>query len=240
MPTKEMPIWDHLEELRKRVFIAFGAVVAATLAAFFYSGQILEFLCRPLLAHISHFYFFSPQEAFLIRLKAAFIAGILFSAPVWVWQLWAFISPGLMVHEKKSFLPLVFIITALFIGGAVFAYYLVLPVGLSFLVSMQTPFLEPMISMAQYMDFVLMMLLAFGIAFNLPVVVMALAFIRILNTKVLNHYQRHAIVLIFILAAMLTPGPDIASQLLLAVPLLFLFEASVLGVWLLEAKRRSA
>lgn len=235
-----MTIWDHLEELRRRVFICVGAIFMGMLASFFFSEAILEFLTRPLLNIVGQFYFFSPQEAFLIRLKASLISGVIFSSPVWLWQVWAFVSPGLLLREKKTFLPLVFIITALFIAGAFFSYYLVLPAGLDFLVSMQTPFLEPMISITQYLDFVLMTILGFGLAFNLPVVILALAFMRILNTRVLNNYQRHAVVLILILAAMLTPGPDIASQLLLAAPLLILFELSVFAVWLLEAKRRSS
>ncbi len=234
-----MSIWDHLEELRRRVFISMGAIFLGTTGCFFYSAKILEFLTRPLLKVVGHFYFFSPQEAFLTRLKAAFISGILVSAPVWVWQIWAFVSPALLVREKKTFVPLVVLILLLFFAGAFFSYYLVLPVGLEFLVSMQTPFLEPMISITQYLDFILMMLLGFGFAFNLPVLVLALAFMRILNTRMLNHYQKHAIVLIFILAAMLTPGPDIASQLLLAIPLLCLFEMSVFAVWILEVRRRS-
>lgn len=228
--------FEHLEELRRRLFIALGAVLAGAGFGYFFSDRALTYLLRPIRTEIGQAYFFSPAEALVVKLKVALLLGVLAAAPVLFWQFWQFISPALFRNEKQFFLGLVVVTSALFLAGAFFCFYGVLPVALRFLVGMQSDVLQPMISITEYLSFLAGMSVAFGIAFNLPVVILGLVKAGVLNSRMLGHYQRHAIVLIFIAAAVLTPGPDIASQLLLAAPLLVLFEGSVLLAGIFEKK----
>ncbi len=241
MTTGMKPVYltffGHLEELRRRILTALAAVGVAAVGGYFISERLLDFLTRPLGASSRPLYFFSPQEAFLVRLKIALFFGLVAASPVVIAQAWLFVSPALYGNERKAVAPLVVVTSVLFLTGIVFAYYLVMPVALQFLLGMQTGFLVPMISVTDYLSFLTAMLLAFGIAFNMPVFVMAFVVSGVWSARDLNRYQRHAVVLIFILAAVMTPGPDIASQLLLALPLVALFELSVLAAVIFGKKK---
>jgi sec-independent protein translocase protein TatC len=233
-----LTFFEHLDELRKRLLFSVAAVAAASLGAFFFADRILEFLINPGNFRMGALYFFYPAEAFLAKINVALLTGFVLASPIVAGQAWLFISPGLHENERKAITPLILMTSFLFLAGVMFSFFLVLPFALDFFMGMRTEFLQPMVSVGKYVSFVSSMLLIFGLAFNLPVFVMGLASTGLLNTRVLNHYQRHAVVLIFILAAILTPGPDIASQLLLALPLLALFELSVIGAFLIERARR--
>lgn len=233
-----LSFFDHLEELRRRLLLALAAVLAGSALGYFFSDKALQFFLKPIHEQIGQAYFFSPAEALVVKLKVALLLGVLLAAPVLFWQFWQFISPALFKNEKNFFLMLVFTTSALFVAGAVFCFYAVLPVTLRFLVGLKSDVLVPMISITEYLSFLSGVSVAFGIAFNLPVVILGLVKAGILNSRMLHHYQRHAIVLIFIAAAALTPGPDIASQLMLAVPLFVLFEGSVLLARLIEGRAR--
>jgi len=233
-----LTLFGHLDELRKRLLVSFAAVLVSMAGAFFYSDRLLAVLVRPLLTGTNEVYFFSPAEAFAVKLKMAFLAGLVIASPVVMGQLWLFISPALYEREKRLMVPVIFLTSFLFLAGVLFCFFFVMPSALKFLMGMQTEFLKPMISVSEYVGFLSMMLLAFGAAFNLPVFIMALVFLGLLDSKTLNRYQRHAVLLIFIAAAVMTPGPDIVSQLLLAVPLVLLFELSVLGAKAIEVVRR--
>ena len=135
-------------------------------------------------------------------------------------------------------LPLIFMTTLLFLCGVFFCFYIVIPFAFKFLIGLQTDFLKPMISIESYMDFLFGLLLAFGISFNMPVFIMAFVYVGVLRVRLLNRYQKHIVVLIFVIAALLTPTPDISGQLLLAIPLVLLFELSVVGSWLIERMRK--
>ncbi len=228
----------HLEEFRKRIIISLVGVGAATLFCFFFIDEILNILMKPISSQIGEIYFFSPADAFVVKVKAALLAGLLIASPLVVCEFWLFLSPGLYAKEKKALLPVVFIISFLFITGALFCFFTVLPMTLGFLISQQTAYLKPMVSMSEYLGFLSGMMLAFGFAFNLPVFVVALVASGFVRVKTLNQYQRHIIVFIFIAAAVLTPGPDIASQMMLAIPLLVLFEFSVAAGWVVELMRK--
>ena len=218
---------EHLGELRKRVLIALGAMLAGTCLGYFVSDGALRLFLKPIRDQIGQAYFFSPAEAFVVKMKVAIFLGTLIASPVILGQLWLFVSPALTLKERKSFLPLVGVTSVFFLAGVLFCFYLVMPSALGFLMGMQSDYLKPMISVTEYISFLFGMSLAFGAAFNMPVVILSLTQAGILKSATLNRYQRHAVVLIFIAAAVLTPGPDIASQLLLAIPLLALFEISV-------------
>lgn len=238
MGQKSLTFFEHLNELRRRLLISLIAFGIAATAGYFYSDKALRFLSRPIAEHIHEIYFFSPAEAFLVKVKVALFLGVLGASPVIASQLWLFVSPALRPAERKVIWPLVILTTVLFLLGVCVSFFAVSPLALNFLVGMQNEILKPMISITEYLNFLTGMLLAFGVAFNLPVVIMGLVFAGILNVKTLNQYQRHVIVLIFVAAAILTPGPDIASQLFLALPLVALFELSVLGALVIAWMRR--
>ena len=232
-----LTFFEHIDELRKRMIISLMALVIGTIAGCCYAGSALQFLLQPAVPEIQQFYFFSPEAAFVIKLKIALLLGFIAVSPILISQLWFFISPALHGKEKKMVLPLIFMTSMLFIIGVIFCFLVVIPFAFKFLMSMQTDLLKPMISIESYIDFLFGMLLAFGLSFNMPIFIFAFVSVRVLSVKLLNQYQRHIIVLIFILSAILTPTPDISGQLMLAIPLIVLFELSVIGSWIIERSR---
>ncbi len=240
MSTKDpqLTFFEHLEELRRRLLISLTAVTLAGTGGYLASDRILALLTEPLRRYADGLYFFSPQGAFLVKLKVALLVGIIGASPVVLHQLWAFLAPGLHGHEKRAALPLAAVTSFLFVTGAVFAQFVVMPAAMRFLVGLESDSLRPMISVEEYVSFLSCMLVAFGVAFNLPVVVLSLVLAGFTDATGLNRFQKQAVVLIFVGAAVLTPGPDVASQLLLALPLLALFELSVLAAVIVGAARR--
>ncbi len=224
----------HLDEFRRRLLISLAAVAAAAAFCFVFIDEVMAVLFAPIRPHLGELYFFSPTDAFVIKIKAALLAGFVIASPLVFCQLWLFISPALHAKEKRALLPVVFVMSFLFLAGALFCFFSVLPLTLDFLIRQQTAYLKPMLSMNEYMGFLSGMVMAFGIAFNLPLAVVALVALGFARVATLNRFQRHVIVLIFIGAAVLTPGPDIATQLLLAVPLVLLFEMSIAASWIVE------
>ncbi len=237
-PIVTLTVFEHLDELRKRLFISLAAVAAAAVAGYFYSDEALVILMRPAAGQIQEAFFFSPAEAFIVKMKIALFIGTFFALPVIASQAWLFVSPALYGREKKAVFPFVFVTFGLFLVGAAFAYFAVLPAALRFLIGLQTEVMRPMISVGAYVGFLTALLIAFGAAFNMPVFIMAFVLAGVVDAAALNRYHRQAVVLIFIAAAVLTPGPDIVSQLCLAVPLLGLFEITLLLALLVGRKRR--
>ena len=229
-----LTFFEHLEELRKRLVISLALIGLGTAAGFFYSDAVLKFLLTPIESKIDQVYFFSPAEAFVVKFKVAFLFGVIVASPGVISQLWLFLSPALHTREKRAMIPLVVATSFLFLSGVLFCFYLAMPYALQFLIGMQTDFLKPLLSIKNYVDLLFGMLIAFGFCFTLPIFVMMLAFWGVLNSRVLNKYQRHAILGIFIIAAVVTPTPDFTGQILLAVPLLLLFELSVVGCRAIE------
>ena len=227
----------HLEEFRRRLLLSLTAVMAGALFCFVFIDEILSLLMGPIHAHIGQIYFFSPTDAFVIKIKAALLAGFLIASPLIYCELWLFISPALLPHEKRAVIPVIFSTSFLFLAGAIFSFFTVLPMTLDFLIGQQTEYLKPMVSMNEYIGFLSSMVIAFGFAFNLPVIVVSAVAVGFVKVKTLNHYHRHVIVAIFIAAAVLTPGPDIASQLMLGLPMLVLFEISLAASWFVERMR---
>ena len=230
--------FEHLDELRQRLIVSLSAFFICALPAMFYSERLLDWLMGPLVRELPAAYFFSPADAFVVKVKVALLGAAVLSSPVVLGQLWFFITPALYGNEKRALLPLIILTTFLFILGAVFSFYGVVPITLHFLIGMQSEFMRPLVSVSEYLSFLTSMVFAFGVAFNLPVFILALVGSGMVSAKMLNQFQRWAVLIIFILAAVLTPGPDIASQLMLAVPLLVLFELSIAGAVLLERMRR--
>jgi sec-independent protein translocase protein TatC len=226
--------FEHWDELRWRLVVSLGAFFICALPPIFYSDRLLGWLVAPLVREVPSVYFFSPADAFVVKIKVSLLAAAVLSSPMILGQLWIFVSPALYGNEKKAARPLILISSVLFVLGALFSFYVILPVTLHFLIGMQSEYMKPLVSVSEYISFLTSMILAFGVSFNLPVFILVPVAAGLVSAKMLNKLQRWAIVSIFILAAVLTPSPDVASQLLLAIPLLILFEISVLGAVIYE------
>ncbi len=244
MKEKEMPLTEHLGELRKSIVVSAVIVAIAFVVAFHFSEDIFRVLMFPLRDEIrvtvqspflhlvkkakpTSLVFLAPAEAFWMYLKISFVAGLICALPAIFYEIWRFISPGLLQKEKKYVLPFITSSTALFLIGGSFCFVIVLPFGMTFLLGYQTQHLTPMISVGNYVDFCLKFILAFGVIFELPLAIILLTRFGIVTPQTLAKKRRYAIVLAFIIGAILTP-PDAFTQALLAVPMIVLYEAGVL------------
>ena len=237
-PRLEPDFLSHLEELRRRLIVSLAAFFLFSIFSYFFSKQLLDFLTLPLNQfQQAQLFFQTPYEAFLTHLKVAAFAGFLLSSPILLTQGWFFVAPGLYPREKKIFLPLILVTCLLFLVGALFAYLVVVPWGLHFLLSFQTESLKPLLGISPYFSFLAGMVLAFGFVFDFPIVIISLVRLEIINTKKLANARKGIIVFLFFLAAVLTPSPDPISQLLLAFPLIFLFEISIFAARRMEKTR---
>ncbi|MGO8943035.1 MAG: twin-arginine translocase subunit TatC [Syntrophobacteraceae bacterium] len=234
MPDEQskMPLFQHLEELRTRLLICCLAVGIGFVGCYFFSKKIFEILMRPWINAMppgqpAKLIYTAPHEAFFVYMKVSFIAGTILSAPVILWQIWKFVAPGLYENEKKYMLPVILSSSLCFISGVLFGYFVVIPVAFKFFASFSSEYITPMLRTTEYLAFANKMLLCFGIAFQLPVFAFFLAKMGVLSADYLKRKRKWAIVLVFVAAAVLTPSPDVVSQLLMAMPLLVLYEASV-------------
>lgn len=239
---KEMPFLDHLEELRKRIFKALLAIIFGAVISLIYIDEIFEITVAPYNEAVAvalaenpqidaqappRLVFMSPTGGFMINLKLAATVGLLFSLPFIFYQIWKFISPGLLEGERRVAPLIVFFTTLCFVAGGSFCYFVVLKYGLGFLLSFQTPTLVPMISIDEYFGFVTTLIFVFGLVFEMPVIAYFLTRLGILTPEFLLQKRRYGIVAIFVIAAVVTPSVDAFTQILLAVPLLFLYEISI-------------
>ncbi|MFB1032801.1 MAG: twin-arginine translocase subunit TatC, partial [Aliarcobacter cryaerophilus] len=219
----------HIADLRKRLVISSITVVIMFFACFSFYEPILEWMMAPVkhaLPTGTSMIAVEIQETFFTAMKVAFFGGFIISLPVIFWQLWLFLAPGLYDHEKKLVVPFVFFATLMFLLGASFAYYIVVPVGFDFLIAFGNSVVSVLPSIGKYVGFFTKLLIGFGIAFELPVITFFLAKIGLVNDQMLKDFFRYAVVLIFIVAAVLTP-PDVISQVLMAAPLLILYGVSI-------------
>lgn len=226
-----MPLTSHLEELKARVIRILIAIGIGFGVCYLFKEWSFKVVTRPLVdalpAHSSMIFTGLP-EAFFIHMKIAFFASLFLTAPYTLFEIWRFVSPGLYKKEKRMIIPFVFFSTVLFSGGILFGYFIALPPAFRFFVSFSTDFLKPMISFREYLNLTLKFLLAFGLSFEMPVFMFFLAKIGVVNAKMLAKQRRIAILIIFIVAAVLTPSPDAVSQILMAAPLLVLYEISII------------
>lgn len=225
----DMPFLDHLEELRWRLIKSVAAVIVMALGAFYFSEELVTFMIQPLGEDIK-LHVTEVTGAFYAYIKVALIFGIIASLPIVFYQIWGFIAPGLYREEKAMVLPLILMSTLLFAVGAGFCYLLVLPFALKFMIGFSGDLFSPIITVGSYISFSGMLMLAFGFGFEMPVVAYLLGKVGIVSSKFLGKGRRYAIVIILIAAAVLTPTPDVVTQLLLAVPLYLLYELSIVVV----------
>jgi len=230
MDEKKLPLTTHLQELRKRLILSFIAVGGGFALCYTFAEKIFDILAAPLLNMMptgGSLIFTSVAEAFFTYMKVAFISGLILASPFVLYQIWAFVAPGLYRHEKKYVVPFVLAGSFFFAIGILFAYYVALPVGFKFLLGFATDFIKPLPSMKEYLSFSIKFLLAFGLVFEFPVVLVLLARIGVVDAKTLARQRKYAILLIFIFAAIITP-PDIISQVIVALPMIGLYELSIL------------
>lgn len=238
------PLLDHLVELRRRLLWSFAALGAAFAICLYFARPIFAFLVQPLLrAGQGKLIYTNIFEAFFAEIKVAFFAAIMLAFPVVANQIWQFVAPGLYAKEKRALLPFLAITPVLFLAGAAMAYYVAMPVALHFLLGYQGNVggvsQEALPGVGNYLDFVTKFIFGFGVAFLLPVLLMLLERAGIVTRDQLKAGRRYAIVAAFAIAAVLTP-PDVVSQLILAVPLVLLYELALIAIWFTEKRRARA
>jgi sec-independent protein translocase protein TatC len=239
---KEMPFLDHLEEFRNRIIKALIALVVGMVICLFFSKPLLTILLWPT-TRINvplDIQVLKVQGMFMVTLEIAFFGGIIIGLPAILYQLWMFIAPGLYMHEKKYVPRIIISATILFLLGVAFAYFVIIPFALEFFIGLAPKEIKANIAIDFYISFVVRILAVFGIIFQLPIMSYFLSKLGILKPSLMKKYRRHAIVGIFIVAAILTP-PDPFTQILLAIPLIILFEFSILiSHWVNKSRNKKS
>lgn len=231
---REMSFLDHLGDLRAVLVTSVAAFLGLSIVYWFFSGPILEWLVAR--APVDHMVFYAPSEAFMVRTKLCLILGGITAFPYVGYRLWRFVTPGLFKRERGRIGPVVFASAALFYAGIAFAYFIVVPVIIDFMLGYGTARVQPLISVSAYINTVSRMCLAFGLVFQLPIVILLLAFTGLVPPRLFLRQWRYAIVIIFVAAAIFTP-PDPVSQVLMAVPLCVLYIGSALVASALVRRR---
>jgi sec-independent protein translocase protein TatC len=237
---QKMSLTEHLVALRKSLTRSLIAVGIGFGACYYFKDWIFDIVTRPLtqvLPKNSYLIYTGLTEAFFVYMKLAFFASLIITSPFIIYQIWEFISPALHSNEKKYVVPFVFFSTLLFVSGVLFGYFIALPPAFQFFVSFNNKYLQAMISFSDYLSLFVTFLLGFGLSFELPIFMFFLAKLGIVNAKMLSKNRRYAILVIFIVAAILTPSPDALSQILMAIPLIFLYEVSIFVVKFAEKKK---
>ncbi|MCM8779262.1 MAG: twin-arginine translocase subunit TatC [Candidatus Omnitrophica bacterium] len=229
---KELTLIEHLAELRKRIIVSLIALCSASVISFSFAPRLLRILKLPAEGLIEKLAFFSPQEAFLVYLRIAFFAGIFFSLPVILYQAWAFILPALDERVRRWGTSFIIFGSFFFISGCLFAYFILIPPALRFLLNFGKEELQAVISASRYISFVVSLILASGLVFQMPLLSFILTKVGVVNPNFLRRRYRYAIVFVFIIAAIITPTVDIFNLLLLALPMIFLYEVSIWISWL--------
>lgn len=240
----EMPFLDHLEELRWRLLWSLLAVVVGAGVGFLLVMKlnVLGILIDPIepFLHGGRLKYLSPTDPFFITVKLAIVVGLLLASPVLIYQVWAFFGPALLPHEKRVIVPALYMGLVLFGLGVWSAYTIVLPMTLKFTMGFQTEALEQAITIGPYLDVVTRVLLAFGTVFELPVVILILSALGLVTPEFLASKRKHAILIITVVASLLTPGDVITLTLMMMLPLVFLYEFSIVLSRMVTRRRVAA
>jgi sec-independent protein translocase protein TatC len=231
LEDKKLPFTAHLEELRKRLITIFIAVGIGFVVSFGFKERLFNILVQPLIEVMKEgetLIYTGLPEAFFTYLKVSFLTGLIVASPIILYQFWMFVAPGLYRNERRLMTPIVLLSSFFFIGGALFGYFVVFPWGFKFFLGFATDSIRPLPSMKEYFGFSAKLLLAFGLVFELPLVLTFMAKLGIVSVEFLKKNRKYALLLFFAGAAILTP-PDVVTQVMMALPLMILYEISILG-----------
>ena len=238
----KLPFTSHLEELRKRLIYCFIAVGVGFVASYAFKEKLFQVLVRPLIGVMKTgdtMVFTGLPEAFFTYLKVAFLSGIMLAAPIIIYQFWMFVAPGLYEKEKRMMIPIIFLSTLFFLGGALFGYFIVFPWGFKFFLGFANDTIRALPSMKEYLSLSAKLLIAFGLVFELPLVITFLAKLGVVSVDFLKKNRKYAILLFFAGAAIITP-PDVVTQIFMAMPLMLLYEISIIGAKVFGKKQAEA
>ena len=236
---EKLPFTSHLEELRKRLITAFIAVGVGFVVSFGFKERLFGILVQPLINVMKegeNLIYTGLPEAFFTYLKVSLLSGLIVASPVLLYQFWMFVAPGLYRNERRMMVPIVILSSFFFIGGALFGYFVVFPWGFKFFLGFATDTIRPLPSMKEYFGFSAKLLLAFGLVFELPLVLTFMAKLGIVSVDFLKKNRKYALLLFFAGAAILTP-PDVITQILMAMPLMVLYEISIIGAKIFGKKK---
>ena len=238
-----MSFLDHLDELRKRLITAVSAIFVGFLVAFAFIGPIFDFIMRPLqeiLPDDGELIYTEPTEAFFLLIKIAALVGLILAIPVVLLQLWRFVAPGLYAHEKKFAIPFVTMSSLFFVGGCLFSHYLLFPIAWRFLASFSTDYMTFMPRIQPAFSLYVRLMLACGVVFQMPTLVFFLARVGAVTAGFLVRNTKYAILIIFVVAAVLTPTGDPATLTLMAAPMIVLYGLSIVIAWLVAPRKKDA
>jgi sec-independent protein translocase protein TatC len=230
----KMSFLEHLDELRKRLIVSALSLLGGFLVALLFIDRVFAFIMRPLqqvLPHGGRLVYTEPAEAFLLYMKVAALVGLFLATPIVLWQIWLFVAPGLYAHEKRFALPFVLFSTVFFVCGALFSHFVVFPWAWRFFAQFTTDYMEFMPRIAPTFSLYVRMMLAMGLVFQMPTLVFFLTRVGLVTPRLLVRHTKYAVLVIFIVAAVLTPGPDVVSQALMAAPMLVLYGLSIVIAW---------
>jgi sec-independent protein translocase protein TatC len=222
---KEQSFWEHIGELRKRIIYIILFLIPSFIFSFIFSDYILTIISKP----VGDLYFFSPIEAFSVKLKLSFLCSIFISFPFIIYQIWKFIEPALYSNEKKILIIGLISSLILFYSGSLLSIFIITPIGVKFLMSFSTENLKALIRANDYLNFLLFMTLSFGFLFQIPIVMTILSAFKLINPKFYSRNRKIIILLIFIISAIITPTVDAFSMLLLVIPLIIIFEIGIIA-----------
>ncbi|MDM8552924.1 twin-arginine translocase subunit TatC [Desulfobacterales bacterium HSG2] len=235
----KLPFTSHLEELRSRLITCFLAVFIGFGISYIFKEHLFQILIRPLVTVMGKgdkLVFTGLPEAFFTYLKVALLSGLMLAAPVILYQFWMFVAPGLYTRERRLLIPVVTLSSVFFVGGALFGYFIVFPFGFKFFLGFANETIRALPSMKEYLSFSSKLLLAFGLVFELPLILTFMARLGMVSVELLKKNRKYALILFFIGAAILTP-PDVVTQIMMAFPLMLLYEVSILGARIFGKKK---
>src|SRR5829696_3428418 len=243
-PGSKMSFLEHLDELRKRLIYVVYSLIAGCVIAYIFIGKIFDFIMKPMQAMLPHdaagsgkLMYTAGSEPFMLFIKIGFLAGIFIASPLILWQVWKFIAPGLYTHEKKFAIPFVFLSTVFFVAGGLFAHFVAFPVTWQFFISFSTDYMVYMPKIDEAFSLYTKMLLGFGVIFEMPTLVFFLARMGVVTARFLLKYFKYAFLGIFIVAAVISPGTDMMSQVVMAVPMLGLYIFSIAIAFIFQKRR---
>jgi sec-independent protein translocase protein TatC len=244
-PGGKMSFLEHLDELRKRLIYIVYSLIAGCVIAYIFIGRLFDFIMKPMYEVLPHdaaggggkLIFTAGSEPFMLYVKIGFLAGIFIASPLILWQIWKFIAPGLYTHEKKFAIPFVLMSTMFFVAGGLFAHYVAFPVTWLFFNSFATNYMVFMPKVDEAFSLYTKMLLGFGLIFEMPTLVFFLARMGVISAGLLLKYFKYAFLGIFIVAAVISPGTDMMSQIVMAVPMLGLYLISIVIAYIFQKRR---